>query len=300
LFDQPIRDAQHDMGPVGIVGLGFIGTALAERLLEAGYTVYGFDVDAGKLARVAPRLLPAASVSDLAACCRSVVIAVYDTAQATQVIEGHGGLLEKAPPGSVVICVTTCEPRSVAALAERARTRGTALIEFPLSGNSSQVRDGKALALVAGDAAEIARAGALLQALCPVRFPIGRPGDAARAKLAVNLVLQLNRAALAEGLVFAQTMGLEPAAFLRVLSASPARSDVMQAKGQKMLSGDFSPQSRIAQTLKDSLLMLDEARRLGLRLPLMEANVKLLEKSIEIGGPDRDSCAVIDAIRPGA
>lgn len=86
-------------------------------------------------------------------------------------------------------------------------------------------------------------------------------------------------------------------AFLKVLAASPAHSDVMEAKGDKMLQRDYSPQSRIAQTLKDAELILNEARRHGQRLPLMEVNAAILMASIDLGGPDRDSSAVIEAIR---
>jgi 3-hydroxyisobutyrate dehydrogenase-like beta-hydroxyacid dehydrogenase len=120
---------------------------------------------------------------------------------------------------------------------------------------------------------------------------------AARTKLAINLVLQLNRAALAEGIVFAAELGLDLAAFLKVLAASPAHSDVMEAKAEKMLQGDYTPQARIAQTLKDAELILTEARRHGQRLPLMEVNAAILAASITLGGPDRDSSAVIEAIR---
>jgi 3-hydroxyisobutyrate dehydrogenase-like beta-hydroxyacid dehydrogenase len=110
-------------------------------------------------------------------------------------------------------------------------------------------------------------------------------------------VLQLNRAALAEGIVFASRLGLDPGAFLKVLAASPPHSDVMEAKGDKMLQRDYTPQSRIAQTLKDAELILQEARRRGQRLPLMEVNAAILAVSIDLGGPDRDSSAVIEAIR---
>jgi hypothetical protein len=80
-----------------------------------------------------------------------------------------------------------------------------------------------------------------------------------------------------------------------VLAASPAHSDVIEAKGEKMLQRDYTPQSRIAQTLKDAELILDEARRHGQRLPLMELNAAILAACIESGGPDRDSSAVIEA-----
>jgi 3-hydroxyisobutyrate dehydrogenase-like beta-hydroxyacid dehydrogenase len=289
---------QH-ASPVGIIGLGFIGIALAERFIRAGHHVIGFDVEAEKNERlVSAGGAAATSVLEVGRACDTVIIAVYDTPQVIDVVEGAGGLVEAAGERRITaICVSTCEPGGIATLARRAEGAGIDVIECPLSGNSAQVRSGEATGLVAGSDSAIERAAALMDILCPQRFVIGQPGDAARAKLAINLVLQLNRAALAEGIVFATELGLDAAAFLKVLAASPAHSDVMEAKGDKMIQRDYSPQSRIAQTLKDAELILREARRHAQRLPLMEVNAAILAASIDLGGPDRDSSAVIEAIR---
>jgi 3-hydroxyisobutyrate dehydrogenase-like beta-hydroxyacid dehydrogenase len=126
---------------------------------------------------------------------------------------------------------------------------------------------------------------------------IGAIGDASRAKLAINLILQNNRAALAEGIVFAERLGLDGRAFLAAARQSAAYSRVMDSKGEKMLTRDFRPQSHIAQTLKDAELILSEAGRLGLRLPVTAAQAELLSTAIAIEGPDSDSAAVIEAIR---
>jgi 3-hydroxyisobutyrate dehydrogenase-like beta-hydroxyacid dehydrogenase len=288
-----------ERGPVGVIGLGFIGAALSERLRAAGFEVIGYDTDAAKARRFAGAGgSAAASLVEVGRRCTCVVIAVFDTAQVIDVVEGPGGLVEAAEGAAfTAICVSTCEPDALATLARRAANAGVSLIELPLVGNGDQVRRGEAVGIIAGDPKALARVNDVLQTLCPRRFSIGAPGDAARAKLAINLVLQLNRSALAEGLVFATRLGLDPAAFLEILSASPAHSDVMETKGEKMLQADFSPQSHIAQTLKDARLILEEARRLAQPLPLMEINTALLAATIELGGPQRDSSAVIEAIR---
>ncbi|HEX2257023.1 MAG TPA: NAD-binding protein, partial [Afifellaceae bacterium] len=92
---------------------------------------------------------------------------------------------------------------------------------------------------------------------------MGAPGAGGRTKLAVNLILGLNRAALAEGLVFAERLGLSPARFLEVARRSAAYSQVMDIKGGKMIAGDFTPQGRIAQSLKDFTLILESAAAAG-------------------------------------
>jgi 3-hydroxyisobutyrate dehydrogenase-like beta-hydroxyacid dehydrogenase len=170
-----------------------------------------------------------------------------------------------------------------------------ALIEFPISGTSAQLRRGDAIGLLGGEPLAIEPVREVLSAICAQTFSFGPAGSAARAKLAVNLVLQLNRAALAEGLVFAERMGLDSRKLLTLLRASPSRSEVMDAKGDKMLDRDYAPESRIAQTLKDAELMLAEAKRRGQRLPLMEANALLLAAASQEDG-ERDSAAVMEAI----
>jgi 3-hydroxyisobutyrate dehydrogenase-like beta-hydroxyacid dehydrogenase len=127
---------------------------------------------------------------------------------------------------------------------------------------------------------------------------VARIGDAARTKLAINLVLQNNRAALAEGIAFAESMGLDAPAFLASLRESAAYSRVMDTKAQKMLARDFSAQSHIAQTLKDAELILEEALRTKQHLPMTQVQAGLLRAAITLAGADADSAAIIEAIRP--
>lgn len=279
--------------PVGIVGLGLMGGAIASRLIEARFSVFGFDTDSGKLVRMeALGVKRAASSREIADRCRCIVLAVFDTLQVERVIDE----ILPAGVGRTLICATTCNPERMERIAARTAGCGTALIEFPISGTSEQLRSGEAIGLLGGLGDAIDGARDVLAAICEKRFPVGAAGNAGRAKLAVNLVLQLNRAALAEGLVFAERMGLDTRMLLELLRASPARSEVMDAKGDKMLRRDYAPESRIAQTLKDAQFMLAEAKRLGQRLPLMEANAALLAAATREDG-ERDSAAVIEAIR---
>jgi 3-hydroxyisobutyrate dehydrogenase-like beta-hydroxyacid dehydrogenase len=182
-------------------------------------------------------------------------------------------------------------------LADGARAAGWQFIEAPLSGTSAQVLAGEGVGLIAGDAAAIEAGAPLLDAICPRRHLLPRAGDAARAKLAVNLILGLNRAALAEGLVFAERMGLDGAAFLAIARGSAAFSQVMQTKGDKMLRGDYTPEGRAEQALKDVQLMQAEAARIGQALPLLAVHRDLLESCVERGEGREDSSVVAAELR---
>jgi 3-hydroxyisobutyrate dehydrogenase-like beta-hydroxyacid dehydrogenase len=103
--------------------------------------------------------------------------------------------------------------------------------------------------------------------------------------------------ALAESLVFAGRLGLDPAKFLDVARKSAAYSQVMDTKGPKMIAGDFSPEGRARQTLKDVYLMLEQARSVGQQLPLLEVHAEVLEACLRMGEGDRDNSIVIAEIR---
>ena len=114
-------------------------------------------------------------------------------------------------------------------------------------------------------------------------------------KLVSNLVLGLNRVALAEGLVFARTLGIDLEAALQVLIGSMAYSRIMDTKGRKMIEGDFRTQARLSQHLKDIRLILAAAAAAGQELPLTEAHRRLLEAAESAGFGDADNSAIIRA-----
>jgi 3-hydroxyisobutyrate dehydrogenase-like beta-hydroxyacid dehydrogenase len=277
---------------VGMIGLGLMGTALAACLIEAGIPVIGFDLDPAKRRSFGGEA--AASAEEVTARCRTVVVAVFNAEQVEAVLDGFRG----AGLADLVICTTTCAPHEIANLSNRAAQLRLRFVEAPISGTSAEVRAGSAMALIAGESVAIDAAATVLNVLCPRQTRMGKIGDAARTKLAVNLVLQHNRAALAEGIAFAESMGLDGPAFLASLRESAAYSRVMDTKGPKMLARDFSPQSHIAQTLKDAELILEEARRTKQHLPMTLVQAGLLRAAIAVAGPDADSAAIIEAIRP--
>ena len=137
----------------------------------------------------------------------------------------------------------------------------------------------------------------VLDALFPRRFHIGKVGDGGRAKLAVNLILGLNRMALAEGLIFAERMGLDPKAFLEVAKGAASYSQVMETKGEKMRSRDFAPEGRVKQTLKDVHMMLDQGEKLGQELPMLKVHCDVLEACVRAGEAERDNSIIVEEIR---
>ncbi|MEO8739420.1 MAG: NAD(P)-dependent oxidoreductase [Casimicrobiaceae bacterium] len=281
---------------VGIVGCGLVGTAIARRLATAGFSVIGHDLDG---ARRDPFEQAGGSWSN-------GNVAVFRTAATLFLALPDSNATEFAlqdaiDPGAalpaLVIDVGTDDPERIARLAGRLAKRGSALLDAPLSGSSAQIGAGDAVMMIGGDAQAIALAAPLLAAITAQRFVLGPSGSGARAKLATNLVLGLNRAALAEGFAFAEALGMDPATFLALVRATPANSAAAEAKGEKMLRGDYSAQSRVRQHCKDVALMLDVARRHGQHLPLTTAHAALLDAAVAAGDGERDNAAILEAFR---
>jgi 2-hydroxy-3-oxopropionate reductase len=280
--------------PVGLMGLGLMGEALAGRLLAAGFPVSGYDIDAAKNAKLAALGGQAVSAGDVARR-DTVILAVFSTDQVEDVVENV--LAPVSGNGKVVLCTSTCDPDRIAAIAARIAPKGIRFLETPVSGSSEQVRAGDGVGLIGGDPRVAEEVAPILDALFPRRFHIGKVGDGGRAKLAVNLILGLNRLALAEGLTFAERLGLDARAFLDVARGSASYSQVMETKGLKMLAREFAPEGRVKQTLKDVHMMLDQARRLGQELPMLQVHCDVLESCVRAGEAERDNSIIVQEIR---
>jgi 3-hydroxyisobutyrate dehydrogenase-like beta-hydroxyacid dehydrogenase len=287
--------------PVGVLGIGLIGTALARRLVGAGLEVVGFDVDAARrdgLAAIGGRAL--LSVADVARAADRILISVFDTGQVEDVVEGKGGLAEiAAETGTekLALVVSTCDPDRIARLSGRLAAGPLHLLEAPISGTSAQVAAGDGVALVAGDRQDADAAADILAAICKTFHFMGATGNGGRTKLAVNLILGINRTGLAEGLVFADALGLPLPAFLAAAKDSAAYSQIMDVKGDRMIAGDFSAQGRVAQSTKDARLMIEAATAAGQDLPLGRTYLDILEKAIAAGDGDLDNSAVMREIQ---
>ena len=286
---------------IGLVGLGLVGTALAQRLWEAGWRVMGFDIQTSTSAAfVAQGGELSETLREMATQVSCVVLAVFDTQDVLKVIEGERGLCTGGNAHSIVSTIIDCStgiPDHLQALALRLKVHGIDFIEAPLSGSSVQIRAGEATMLLGGDVQVIANHESLLQTLAWKRIHVGSAGMGAQAKLATNLVLGLNRAALAEGMVFAQSLGIAPSQFLQLVLATPARSDAAVVKGEMMVKQDYAPQSRIRQHLKDVHLMIASAQAHRQKLPFSQVHAQLMQAAVEAGDGELDNAAIIEQLR---
>lgn len=277
---------------IGLIGLGLMGTALTERLLEHGYRVAVWNRTRDKADAL---LALGAEWSDNPlTVCQRVIISLYTT----EVVEAMLAELDAGlHAGQIILDTTTGEPAQTAALGERLTARGVRYLDAPISGSSEQTRRGEATVIVGGERAAFDACADLWRVMGKKVFHVGACGSAAKLKLISNLVLGLNRAALAEGLAFAEAIGVAPAAALEVMAGSMAYSRAMDVKGRKMIERDFTVQARLSQHLKDVRLMLQAAADAGLSLPLTDTHRRLMEQAEAAGLGDQDNSAIIEVLR---
>lgn len=220
-----------------------------------------------------------------------------DSSVVRQVITGSEGVLQSKGLPDYCIDTTTGDPDEIVEIAEKCAKVGMSFLDAGISGSSRQIAERKGVFMVGGEQEAFKACEHILNIFSDKIFYLGPSGSGSRAKLASNLILGLNRLVLAEGLVFAEKSGLETGAFLELLKNSHAYSAAMDSKGEKMIRGDFKPESRVRQHYKDVELILKYARKAGQDLPLSEIHLDIMEKAITAGDGDLDNAAVIRELR---
>jgi 3-hydroxyisobutyrate dehydrogenase-like beta-hydroxyacid dehydrogenase len=278
---------------IGLVGLGLVGMALAERLRGGGFELLGYDIDPHRnelLRQIGGK--PASRAADVASACERILLSLPDSDIVEAVL---GEIIANLPAGRIIIDTSTGDPQRAVAIGRRLAERGVHYLDATISGSSQQVREGQAVVLAGGPAAAFEQCEDLFGLFARRWFHLGPCGAGSQMKLVSNLVLGLNRAALAEGLWLGKALGLDPQVVLTVLRESMAYSRIMDTKGQKMIAGDFEPQARLSQHHKDVRLMLQAAAGAGTDLPLTQAHARLLELAESAGCGALDNSAVIRA-----
>ena len=279
---------------LGLIGIGLMGTALGERVLNAGVKVIGWDLAPERRAALTSLGgVCAASASEVLAACDRVLLSLPSHQTVEDVLQSAGGALR---PGQIVIDTSTGDPAAAAAQGDRLAQHGVDYLDATISGSSQQLQEGTAVFLVGGTDTVYRACLDVFKCLTSKAYHVGPVGSGSRMKLVTNLVLGLNRAALAEGLSLAKLLGLDLEQTLFLLRESMSYSRIMDTKGEKMLRGDFAPQAKLSQHLKDVQLMLSAAHDANGTLPLTETHRQLLETAMRMGLGDLDNSAIFQAI----
>jgi 2-hydroxy-3-oxopropionate reductase len=280
---------------IGIVGVGLMGGWLARHLLAAGYPVIAHDLDAAKVdAVVAAGGKKAASPDQIAAQVDIIILSLPNSHIVNDVVRNSLKLFETGRKGLILLDASTADPMMSKALAAELAAQGIEMADCTISGTSEMAKVKDTVFMFGGKQEIFEQCIPLFQAMGREWVYMGAHGNGATIKLVVNLVLSLNRMALAEGLTLAAKAGLDQLQTLEVLKKSAAGSKCMDQKGYRMVHKNFQPPAgHMSVHYKDVRLMLALGASLDCPLPLLALNAQALASEISKGRGDWDSSDII-------
>jgi 3-hydroxyisobutyrate dehydrogenase len=283
------------METIGVLGLGNLGRAIAERLRAVGHPLVAWNRTAARLAGL--DATPAATPADAARAADVLLVNVRDSPAVRRILAADDGVLAAARPGLVVIDTTTNHFLDVLELRAACAAKGVAYVEAPVAGSVVPAKNGALTLFVSADDAAFERARPVLEELAQkiVRFP--EPGQATRMKLVNNLVLGGLMALLGEAVALGEAAGLDRALLLEGLEYGAGNTAVLKAKKAKLLAGDWAPHFSCDVIHKDLGYLADLAADLGRASPLSETTRALFAKAIEQGHALEDFSAVTEVLR---
>jgi len=286
-----LRMSSPSAGEIGLIGIGLLGSAMAERLLHADVKVLGFDLDPQRQAAFAEwGGSPAKSATDVFANSSQVILSLPTSRHVADLIDSV-----ELPSNRrlLIIDTTTGSPDEAALMGKRLADSHIDYLDATILGSSKDLSVGEAILMAGGTPESFSRSGPIFDRLVKKSFHLGTWGEGSKMKLVFIVVLGLFWAVLGVGLSFAQQLGFDPQTTLEILSSGVAYSRVMETKGPRMLAREFTPQARLKQHHKDVRLILEQAAARELPLPLSDLHERLLAHCIEVGWGDLDNSAII-------
>lgn len=280
---------------IGFVGVGLMGSWLARHLLSAGFSVTVHDIDPARVdAIVKEGGKRAAAPDQIAPQVDVIMMSLPSSPIVDEVVRDSLRLFETGRKGLIVIDASTADPAMSAELALQLRGKGIEMLDATVSGTSEMCAVKDIIFMVGGKKEVFDDCQPVFSAMGRESIFMGENGAGAVTKLVVNLVLGLNRMALAEGLTLAKKAGLDQLQALEVLKKSAAASKIMDQKGYRMVNKQFLPAAgKLAFYYKDVRLMLALGARLDCPLPLISLHAQALASEVSKGRSEWDSADII-------
>ena len=280
---------------IAVVGVGLMGTSLVRHLLAADFSVTVHDVDSAKVEAIVKEGAKKADSPDrIASQVDVIMLSLPNSHIVNEVVKDTLRLFETGKKGLVVIDTSTPDPEMSAQLAAQLRQKGIEMLDATISGTSEMFVEKDAIFLVGGKQEVFKACEPIFSVMSKHAFRMGDNGAGAMTKLVANLVLTLNRMALAEGLTLAKKAGLDRLQTLEVLKKSAAYSKAMDQKGLRMVNKQFlPPASRLSSSYKDARLILALGARLDCPLPLISLTVQAMASEVSKGRKEWDPATLI-------
>jgi len=280
---------------VGVIGLGSMGLGSALALVEAGFDVVGFDLNAAAVEKL--RVgggRTAQSPSAVAAEANIVLIVVVNSEQVEQVIFGTDGLIETLAPGGLIIQCATVAPSYARTLGEKLTTQGFGFLDAPISGGAIKARQGELSVMASGSKSCFSQADEVLKAVAAKVYTLGdKPGIGSSMKLVNQLLAGVHIAAAAEAMALGISMDLDPDAIYDVITHSAGNSWMFENRVPHILDGDYTPHSAVDIFVKDLGIVHATGRELPLSMPIAGTALQQFTAASSAGHGREDDSAVI-------
>ena len=288
---------------IGFIGLGIMGAPMALHLAKAGHQLFVHTRSRLPDSVQASTALACANAAEVTRQAEVVFIMVPDTPDVDAVLFGDGGVaagLQASSSGGgarkVVVDMSSISPLATKAFAAKIKTLGADYIDAPVSGGELGAKAASLTIMCGGDQAVFERVLPLLQLLGKNITLVGGNGDGQTTKVANQIIVALNIAAVGEALLFASKAGADPAKVRQALMGGFAASRVLEVHGERMIKRTFAPGFRIQLHQKDLSLALQGARELGLALPQTAGAAQLMQACAANGGAELDHSALVKAL----
>ncbi|PWR13611.1 2-hydroxy-3-oxopropionate reductase [Micromonospora sicca] len=279
---------------LAFIGLGIMGTPMAEHLVRAGFDVTGYNRSPAKTRRLVEAGGRAAnSIEEAVADADIVCVMVPDSPDVREVLAGTGGVFDTARPGTLVIDFSSIRPDVSNELWHQAKAKGFRLLDAPVSGGQAGAVNATLSIMVGGEVADVEAAQPVLQAVGKTIAHVGPPGSGQTVKAANQLIVAGHLELLAEAIVFLEAYGVDTRKAMTVLGGGLAGSAVLNQKSEAMLTRSFQPGFRVELHHKDLGIVTSAAREAGVVIPLGALVAQLMASLKAQGNADDDHSALL-------
>ena len=276
------------MGKTGFIGLGIMGKPMAKNLVHAGYDLIVYDIATeavSELAREGARA--AGSIAEVSKESGVIVTMLPNSPQVKEVILGAGGVLENAKAGTIIVDMSSISPIVSQEIEKECAKKGVILLDAPVSGGEPKAIEGALAIMVGGEENAFNQVKEMLMVMGASAVLVGEIGSGNVTKLANQIIVALNIAAMSEAMVLATKSGVDPEKVYNAIRGGLAGSTVLDAKMPMVLAGNFKPGFRIELHIKDLQNALDAAHTVGSPLPLT-AEVMEIMQALKVAGKQKN------------
>jgi len=266
------------MKKIGFIGLGIMGSPMAKNLLKAGYPLTVYDIIPEKVKNVVKAGAQSAlSSKDVAEKSEIVITMLPNSPEVKQAVLGDNGVLQGARPGTILIDMSSIAPLASKEIAERAKEKGVIMLDAPVSGGEPKAIEGTLAIMVGGPKETFEEVKDILSVMGASVTWVGEIGSGNTTKLANQIIVALNIAAISEAMVLAAKSGVNPEKVYQAIRGGLAGSAVLDAKMPLILAGNFKPGFRIELHIKDLANALDTAQKLRVPVPLSSKVIEIMQ-----------------------